>query len=78
MIFNSTKGRERCRDFIYEYDVELIECMRKNEVLEIVSFCTKWVDSRLCKSIFFTKETMEKIEALHVGESSEEDDKDDL
>merc|ERR1712154_63424 len=82
MLLNSTKGREICRDFIYEFDDVLIEYMRENKPPKLASFCLDWVDDELCKSIFFTKETMKKMEKIHAdgidASEVEDEDKDEM
>ena len=65
MLFNSTRGRKTCRDFVYEFDDVMIHFLRKNEIHSIMNFCINWIDDQLCKSIFFTEETIKKIMKLH-------------
>merc|ERR1712130_971256 len=75
MILNSTIGQRVCKNFVYEYNEALVECMRKNEASKIISFCKNLVDERLCKSIVFTQETIKKMGEIHLDQRSEEESK---
>lgn len=74
VTYHNPKEIKICKDFIHDFEDQLIESLSQNQEKEMRRFCKKYVSKKYCKSIAFPSTIIKQMQASNIDKQDKKID----